>query len=125
LSETERLLFYDNEPSQTAPTGMISVERVYAINFGELAEADVLALAALYQALPGFDPSHEPQTWFGSSADAPPFLCASAEPSGLVVVGILPPSDWEAWHLKLITGINAYPVLSLNSDDVPNQAAAR
>lgn len=104
-----RVLFYDNLPSTEPPQGMVAVTRVYALNFDQMTGGDCAVLELIYRHLPGFDPSLEPQTWFGSSETSPPFLLASAEPSGLLVEGILRTTDWNDWHSQLLAGIESHP----------------
>ena len=106
----KRRLFYDNPPpSGASPPGMIAIERIYAINVGLLSEEGELALLRLYERLPGFDANAEPCTWFGASEDQPPWLQASAEPSGLLVAGVLPASSWDEWNAALLEGLESYP----------------
>jgi len=88
---------------------MVAVQRIYAINFALVSEEDERALLRLYERLPGFDANAELQTWFGALEGQPPWLWASAEPSGLLVAGVLPASCWDEWNAALLDGLDSHP----------------
>ena len=102
--------FYDNRLEASADhPGLVELERVYALDFGRLSEDDSLALLELYRSLPGQYREVSGASWFGEPEGCPPYLSASAEPSGLQVSGILAPHDLAAWHAAFVLGLAASP----------------
>ncbi len=103
-------LFYDNQLDESSDhPGLVEVERVYALDFARFSAADNRALLELYRSLPGAYRETDVAAWFGDSADSPPYLAASAEPSGLQVNGSLAPADWDVWHDAFLRGLTAHP----------------
>ena len=78
-------------------TCLVEVERVYGLDWGRFGEDDWRDLASIYEGLPGAVRDRDGPWWFGDDEDLPPFLRASAGPTGLRVHGVLPEADWRAW----------------------------
>ncbi len=91
--------FYDNlEPTPIdGLTCLVEVERVYGLDWDRFDENHWETLARVYEGLPGALRHRDGPMWFGDDEDVPPFLCASVEPTGLQVHGVLPEADWWAW----------------------------
>jgi hypothetical protein len=108
-------LFYDNNTQHIAPIGELQpVERVYAIRFTDFGDAHLKRLDDLYRSLPefaGYGNDGVPY-WFGPE-ESPPFLCASVEPSGLLVSGILSSEQWLAWDGKFREHLTEFPTFEV------------
>jgi len=83
---------------------MKQVSRTYNISY-EMPDSEWKKLAAVYQQLPeflGYDNSGIP-IWYGREEDGGKHLCASVEPSGLLVEGMLEDEDWKEWDAAFTT----------------------
>jgi len=78
-------------------TCLVEVERVCGLDWGRIGDDDRRDLARIYEGLPGAVRHRDGPWWFGGDEDVPPFLRASAVPTGLRVSGVLPEADWWAW----------------------------
>lgn len=75
---------------------LLEVDRVYRFDWDAFSEADREALERAYRELPGWIGYGDGARWF-ALVDEPPYLCASVEPPGLQVVGVIPTRLWAAW----------------------------
>ncbi|MFC4224480.1 hypothetical protein [Lysinibacter cavernae] len=75
----------------------VAVVRKYGVHYS-LTEAQWEQLGSIYQALPG-SVTHDQgyPCWFGEVDSPTGWLDVSVEPSGLLVSGRLPISQWLAW----------------------------
>ena len=104
-------LYYDNDASYLpASSDAVPVERVYCLRFHEFSSTQWEQLQSLYESLPGWAGvgEHGCPCWFGT-AEQPPFLVASVEPSGLQISGSLPSHDWRKWHEAFMAGLSGFP----------------
>ena len=96
------VLFYGNDTKDIPSSGEYQpVDRVYAIRFSDFTDEHSIGLDKISQSLPefmGYDSDGIPY-WFGVE-DSPPFLSASAEPSNLLVYGMLSSRQWLAWDMQ-------------------------
>ncbi len=90
-------------------TCLVEVERVYGLDWGRFAEGHWEALARIYERLPGVVRDRDGSMWYGDDEDVPPFLRASAGPTGLRVHGVLPEADWWAWDERFRTEAAGLP----------------
>ncbi len=86
---------------------ILRVSETYNVHYLRMNEVRWEALGRVYEHLPGFWGVHSGiPYWFGiepDDLDTEPncqtsYLCASVEPSGLLVEGCLPPEDWVQWQ---------------------------
>ena len=108
-------LFYDNSTEHVSAEAPLSaVERVYCLRLSDFTDADYAHLEEIYRCLPGwrgFAPDGIP-SWFGFEGSTP-FLNASVEPSGLQVIGILTPEDWQAWDRAFRLHLPEFPTFDV------------
>lgn len=101
--------------------GLVDVDKTYNIPCFSMTEAQWDGLVAVYAALPGYLGFSEEEGcpgWFGwppvdGQDEGVAYLVASAEPSGLVVAGQLPPEVWAAWDstfMELASGVLGFRV---------------
>ena len=103
--------FYDNLDATPIDglTCLVEVERVYGLDWGSFDEGHWRDLSRVYEALPGAVRDRDGPWWFGDDEDLPPFLRASAGPTGLRVHGIVPEADWWAWDHRCRKGAAGLP----------------
>jgi hypothetical protein len=89
----------DDDPS------LVEVERVYRLDMNAFSDAQWSALREIYRSLPGAYRERQISAWFGDDEEHPPFLCASVEPSGLQVYGILALESWIAWDAAFVAAL--------------------
>ena len=100
--------FYDNRKPLDDPA-TADVDRVYCLDWHRFGEAEWAALDRVYRELPGWRGYRDVPFWFGTDEADIPHLCASVEPSGLQVCGVLPALDWLAWELRFESAIAGLP----------------
>jgi hypothetical protein len=94
-----RTWYYDNGyQSYKANPQFVEFERVYCLNFNIFTEENWKELGGIYDNLPSTRYDKNVPFWFGTDENNPPYLYVSVEPSGLQVVGVLPPDDWLKWN---------------------------
>jgi hypothetical protein len=100
--------FYDNrEPLNDPETA--DADRVYCLNWHRFGDDEWAALDRIYRGLPGWVGYRDVPYWFGANDQDIPHLCASVEPSGLHVCGVLPAPDWLEWVAQFETSITGLP----------------
>ncbi|NOU97398.1 hypothetical protein GC093_29820 [Paenibacillus sp. LMG 31456] len=93
------ICFYDNNELAANEKGIVSIDRVYCINFHEFIGATWEQLRQVYLVLPQYViKEHQCPMWFGEEGISPNYLYASVEPSGLQIVGELTIEQWEIWE---------------------------
>jgi hypothetical protein len=102
------VVFYDNlaTVSEEDPS-MVEVERIYCVDVDAFVQVDWSRLDDIYRSLPGDHRKTPLPMWFGDDEERLPFLWASAEPAGIQVYGILPPTEWAEWDRAFVTALNA------------------
>lgn len=101
--------FYDNleaTPLEDDPA-MVEVERVYRLDVDAFEDAHWSALGEIYRSLPGGYREPQIPAWFGDDEEHAPSLCASVEPPGIQVLGILAPEAWAVWHAAFVSALAA------------------
>ncbi len=88
---------------------LVEVERIYRLDWDRFDEEHWRGLARIYEDLPGAVRYRDVPWWFGDDEDVPPFLWASAEPTGLQVYGVLPEADWRAWDERFREAVSGLP----------------
>lgn len=104
--------FYDNRAPLTAGEAA-DIDRVYCLDWHRFGDPEWATLDRIYQGLPGWVGYHGVPFWFGVDDSTAPHLCASVEPAGLQVCGILPKVDWLAWSSRFeaaIADLPSFPV---------------
>ncbi|WP_201004126.1 hypothetical protein [Paenibacillus glycanilyticus] len=93
------ICFYDNAELLVKEKGIVSVDRVYCLDFNEFVAATWEQLKQIYLLLPQYlVNSHQCPMWFGEEGISSIYLYASVEPSGLQIVGELTFEKWELWE---------------------------
>ncbi|MBE1442637.1 hypothetical protein [Paenibacillus sp. OAS669] len=103
------ICFYDNKELAANEKGIISIDRMYCLNFNEFIEATWEQLQQVYLVLPQcLVKPHQCPMWFGEEGISPNYLYASVEPSGLQIVGELPIEQWELWEKAFHTQLSRF-----------------
>ena len=100
--------FYDNRDPLADPD-TADVDRVYCLDWDRFGPAEWATLDRIYPQLPGWVEYRGVPFWFGTDEHDIPHLCASVEPTGLQVSGVLPATDWEAWEGRFGEAIAELP----------------
>lgn len=102
--------YHDTAPVASDPeTGLVTIDRVYRLDWDRFTSSHDAALQRVYRRLPGARCSVDALPgWYGRG-DAPPSLEASVEPSGLQVTGELPPGAWEVWDRRFRELTSGFP----------------
>jgi hypothetical protein len=100
--------FYDNLSTVSGEDpSMVEIERIYCVDIDAFEAAHWSRLDDIYRVLPGGYRKAALPMWFGDDEEQLPFLWASAEPPGIQVYGILPPTAWAEWDRAFMTALNA------------------
>lgn len=90
------------------------VDELYPFDWDSFRPRDRQALHAAYASLPGWIGVSDLPRWFGEDDRLGPTLCASFEPPGLQVSGVLELSELERWELAFREKTAALPVRPLD-----------
>ncbi|MFB9326189.1 hypothetical protein ACFFSY_09720 [Paenibacillus aurantiacus] len=103
------ICFYDNVELAANEMGIVSIDRVYCLNFNEFVEATWEQLQQVYWVLPQYlVKSHQCPMWFGEEGISSIYLYASVEPSGLQIVGKLQIEQWALWEKALHSQLSRF-----------------
>lgn len=103
------ICFYDNNELAANEKGIVSIDRVYCLNFNAFIEATWEQLQQVYLVLPQYHiKSHQCPMWFGEEGVSSIYLCASVEPSGLHIIGELQTEQWELWEKELHSQLSRF-----------------
>jgi hypothetical protein len=106
-----KIVFYDNQEVEHNDSGVLDIDRVYCLDFNNFTKDDWSVLGGIYSKLPNqiIENNIGQQMWFGIEDSSEFYLWASAEPSGLQVVGDLREHDWKQWEKLFHDRIEHFP----------------